>query len=67
MWVLIFIMLALFFSKVLDRQNNPNQSVVSNRVSDAQIEVRLQRNRFGHYVTDGRINDEHVEFMPGYL
>ena len=63
MWVLIFIMLALFFSKVLDRQNNPNQSVVSKRISDAQIEVILQRNRFGHYVTDGMINGEQVEFM----
>lgn len=63
MWVLIFIMLAWFFSKVLDQQNNPNQSVSSNRISNSQIEVVLQRNRFGHYVADGEINGEQVEFM----
>lgn len=63
MWLLIFIMLAWFFSKILDQQNNPNQSVTSHRISDMQVEVSLQRNRSGHYVADGEINGERVEFM----
>ncbi|MCK4710108.1 MAG: TIGR02281 family clan AA aspartic protease [Gammaproteobacteria bacterium] len=77
MWFIIFAMLAWFFSGVLDRQNNPNQSVRTSYVDNQTLEVVLQRNRFGHYVTDGMINNTEVEFMldtgatgvvvPGYL
>ncbi|MDH5392622.1 MAG: TIGR02281 family clan AA aspartic protease [Gammaproteobacteria bacterium] len=77
MWLLIFALLAWFFSGVLERQNNPNQSVSSHYVSDQVLEVVLQRNRYGHYVTNGQINGVQVEFMldtgasgvvvPGYL
>lgn len=63
MWFIIFIMLAWFFSTVLDRQNNPNQSITTNKVSDQSLEVVLQRNRFGHYVTDGVVNNSPVVFM----
>jgi len=63
MWVLIFLMLGWFFNKVLNQQRNPNQSVISQHLSDATIEVKLQRNRFGHYVTNGQINDTEVEFI----
>ena len=63
MWVLIFSMLAWFFSVVLDWQNNPNQSVSSQYVADQVVEVVLQRNRYGHYLTTGKINEKEVEFM----
>lgn len=63
MWALIFIMLAAFFSEVLDRQHNPNQSVETSYIEDKVTEVRLQRNRFGHYVSSGNINNVPVEFM----
>lgn len=63
MWLIIFTMLAWFFSEVLDRQNNPNQSITTNKVSDQVLEVVLQRNRFGHYVTDGMVNNIPVVFM----
>lgn len=63
MWFIIFAMLAWFFSEVLDRQNNPNQSITTNKVADQVLEVVLQRNRFGHYVTDGMVNNIPVVFM----
>jgi len=63
MWLIIFAMLAWFFSGVLDHQNNPNQAVVTQYMADNVKEVVLQRNRFGHYVTDGEINGVPVEFM----
>jgi len=63
MWLIIFLMLAWFFSEVLDRQNNPNQAVVTQFTADNVKEVVLQRNRFGHYVTNGEINGVQVEFM----
>ncbi|MCK5334826.1 MAG: TIGR02281 family clan AA aspartic protease [Gammaproteobacteria bacterium] len=63
MWAIIFSMLAWFFSGVLDRQNNPNQSISTNYISDQVLEVVLQRNRFGHYVTYGQINGVKAEFM----
>lgn len=62
MWIIIFIMLTWFFSKVLDQQVNPNSSVAT-EYNNFSREVVLQRNRFGHYVTSGRINGLDVEFM----
>ncbi|MDH5517825.1 MAG: TIGR02281 family clan AA aspartic protease [Gammaproteobacteria bacterium] len=77
MWLLIFALLAWFFSGVLDHQNNPNQTVSSQYLSDQVVEVVLQRNRYGHYLSTGIINKKTVEFMldtgasgvvvPGYL
>jgi len=63
MWLIIFAMLAWFFTGVLDHQNNPNQAVVTQYTTDNMKEVVLQRNRFGHYVADGEINGVTVEFM----
>jgi aspartyl protease family protein len=61
-WVLLLIMLTLFFNNRLDQQRNPNQQLASTLTEDTP-EVRLQRNRFGHYVASGTINGEAVEFM----
>lgn len=61
-WVLLLIMLTLFFNNRLDQQRNPNQQLAGTLTEDTP-EVRLQRNRFGHYVASGTINGEAVEFM----
>lgn len=62
-WLLGFAMLLLYFNDFLEQEKNPNQSVYS-RVDDAgNSEVILQRNRYGHYVTNGKINGIPVTFM----
>ncbi len=63
MWVGIFAALGVFFSNILDKQNNPNQSVNTLILSGDIKELVLQRNRMGHYVADGRINSQPVTFM----
>ena len=63
MWVGIFVFLALFFSEVLDKQNNPNQSINTSVISGDIKELVLQRNRQGHYVANGLINSQPVVFM----
>ena len=61
-WILLLILLTLFFNDRLDKQKNPNQQLAGN-ITAGVPEVRLQRNRFGHYVATGAINGQPVEFM----
>jgi len=61
-WILGFLLLGLIFSKVLDHQTNPNQSVATSQSSQFQ-EIVLERNRYGHYVFDGEINGKPVSFL----
>lgn len=61
-WVLILTLLTLFFQTFLDKQNNPNQQVITHETSE-YLEVILQRNRSGHYVASGHINRHPVVFF----
>ena len=61
-WILGFLLLALIFSKVVDHQSNPNQSVATSKSSQFK-EIVLERNRYGHYVFDGEINGKPVTFL----
>ncbi len=56
-------LLTLFFDGYLDRQQNPNQRPISQVTADGQIEVILQRNRQGHYVAGGQINNSDATFL----
>ena len=56
-WILGFLLLALVFARILDQQNNPNQSV-STVLGAGTQEIVLQRNRSGHYVFNGEINHQ---------
>lgn len=62
-WVLGFAMLMAYFNYFLDNEKNPNQSVYSRIDEQGNTEVILQRNRYGHYVTNGKINGVTVQFM----
>lgn len=62
-WIVGFGLLTLLFSNILDEQFNPNRQVVSQLNSDGVREVVLQRNRYGHYVANGKINGKTVEFL----
>jgi len=61
-WIIGFLLIALVFSKILDHQANPNQSVATS-ISAQSSEIVLQRNRYGHYVFDGEINGKTVTFL----
>ncbi|MBE9516585.1 MAG: TIGR02281 family clan AA aspartic protease [Proteobacteria bacterium] len=61
-WVLFLGLLSWLFSSTLERQHNPNREPASSMRATG-VEVVLQRNRWGHYVTTGHINGEAVTFM----
>ena len=61
--VMGFAMLVAYFNYFLDKEQNPNQSVYSRIDESGNTEVILQRNRYGHYVTNGKINGVTVQFM----
>ncbi len=61
-WILGFLILGIFFTRVLDSRNNPNRSVNTSTAETFQ-EVVLKRNPYGHYVFDGEINHQPVTFL----
>ncbi len=63
MWALVFGLLAFLFQDVLDKQNNPNQQLSGYVTENNVRELVLQRNRYGHYVASGLINNQDVTFM----
>ncbi|MEP5763830.1 MAG: TIGR02281 family clan AA aspartic protease [Halieaceae bacterium] len=62
-WLAFMGLLGAWFNETLEQQHNPNQDLQTRLASDGVREVRLQRNRAGHYVTDGEINGHKVVFM----
>ena len=62
-WVTALVMLTLYFSGMLDERRNPNQQVSAAVTSAGQLEVVLERNAQGHYLANGSINGEPVEFL----
>lgn len=62
-WLFVLFLLYVFFNNTLERQNNPNQNITSTNHQNGVHEVVLERNRYGHYVTNGRINDQEVTFL----
>ena len=63
MWIVLFGMLFYIFEEEIERKINPNQTVDTVYLGDQTREVTLQRNRKGHYVTSGHINNQPVVFM----
>ncbi len=63
MWLGIFIILGFLFSDILDKQNNPNQSISTHTLPGDIKELVLKRNKMGHYVANGSINSQPVVFM----
>jgi aspartyl protease family protein len=62
-WLVLLALGVFFFSDLLDKQYNPNQSLQTGYSEGGLPEVVLQRNKFGHYVTSGMINGKPVTFM----
>lgn len=62
-WILVLGMLTFFFQKWWEKENNPNQEYSSQITSKGIREIKLLRNRVGHYVATGRINNNKVVFL----
>ncbi|BAO45387.1 retropepsin-like aspartic protease family protein [Thiolapillus brandeum] len=62
-WVLLLVLLTLFFSRVLEERENPNQQPLGQLTAQGVREVELKRNPQGHYVATGAINGQPVVFL----
>jgi aspartyl protease family protein len=62
-WLIGLALLAYLFNDIINKQHNPNQQVQSSINPQGVREVRLKRNRQGHYVASGTINDHPVVFL----
>lgn len=62
-WITGLVLLALVFGEQERNWINPNSSPASITTNTGIIEVVLQRNRQGHYVTNGKINGKPAEFL----
>jgi aspartyl protease family protein len=62
-WLVLLGLGLVYFSDLLERQFNPNQTLETRHNEAGFVEVLLQRNRFGHYVTSGKINGLPVTFI----
>jgi len=61
-WIIFLAILFGMFDHLVSQRNNPNQNIVTT-VDGFQKEIVLQRNAYGHYVTNGTINGNTVVFL----
>ncbi len=62
-WLVLGGLLVFYFHDLLDEQHNPNRQTSTSYAKEGLREVKLQRNKYGHYVTSGKINGHEVVFM----
>jgi aspartyl protease family protein len=62
-WLLLLGLLTLLFNNFLESENNPNQSPQTLSGNNGSKIVVLKRNRSGHYLANGKINDSPVVFL----
>ncbi|MDM3871995.1 TIGR02281 family clan AA aspartic protease [Porticoccus sp. W117] len=61
-WLIVLALLTWVFGNWEESRYNPNQNVATTS-SGGQVEVSLQRNRWGHYVANGTINGKTVTYL----
>lgn len=61
-WIAGLFLASRFFGDWEQRQENPNREVNSSHGAGF-VEVRLQGNRQGHFMADGKVNGQAVTFM----
>jgi len=62
-WIVLLGVTTLLFNGLLDDINNPNKELTITLNDAGNKEVILERNRYGHYVASGEINNQPVEFL----
>ncbi len=61
-WLIALALLTMLFNNWLDKQQNPNAALAAANV-DIDTPVILKRNRQGHYVASGLVNEQPVVFL----
>jgi aspartyl protease family protein len=61
-WLIALALLTMLFNNWLDKQKNPNSALAAANV-DIDTPVTLKRNRQGHYVASGLVNEQPVVFL----
>lgn len=62
-WLIAFGLLVFTFQEVLEAQWNPNTSPEYSLNQTGKAEVKLKQNKHGHYITQGKINEQNVVFL----
>ncbi|MDO7711047.1 MAG: TIGR02281 family clan AA aspartic protease [Pseudomonadota bacterium] len=62
-WIVLLGVGTVLFNGLLDNINNPNKDLTITLNDAGNKEVVLERNRYGHYVASGEINNQPVEFL----
>ena len=62
-WIVILGVLFMFFDNQLLERENPNHKLVASQTTSSEKPVILTRNRKGHYVAPGLINETPVTFL----
>ncbi|MGI0117395.1 retropepsin-like aspartic protease family protein [Zooshikella sp. RANM57] len=62
-WTIALLVLTSIFARFESSQNNPNQQLEVTHAPSGEIQVFLKRNRYGHYVLSGKINQKDVTFL----
>lgn len=62
-WIVLLGVTTVLFNGLLDDINNPNKELTITLNDMGNKEVVLERNRYGHYVASGEINNQPVEFL----
>jgi aspartyl protease family protein len=63
MWIIVLALLTVFLQSWQKKQHNPNQHAAVSGTEQGPQTLRLQRNRYGHYVASGLINQQAVVFL----
>ena len=61
-WLIFLAILFGIFDYLTSQRNNPNQNIVTTAYG-LKKEITLQRNAYGHYVSNGTINGKAVVFL----
>ena len=61
-WLIFLVILFGIFDYSTSQRSNPNQNIVT-AINGLNKEVTLQRNAYGHYVSNGTINNQEVTFL----
>lgn len=62
-WIVALILFTLLAQDWLDEAYNPNRTLVVRDAGNGAQQVVLKRNRYGHYVGNGKINDREAVFL----
>ena len=62
-WLFLIVVCTFVFQKVLNEKHNPNQNLEVLVNANGSKEIVLKQNSQGHYLANGEINGQQVEFL----